>query len=45
VEGRADVINLMKNGITNTVAVEGTHIPKSIVDLTRKSKTVIAFLE
>ncbi|MHA2034340.1 MAG: DNA primase DnaG [Candidatus Thorarchaeota archaeon] len=45
VEGRADVINLMKNGITNTVAVEGTHIPKSIVDLTRKSKTVIAFLD
>jgi DNA primase len=46
VEGRADVINLMKCGITNTVAVEGTHIPKSIADLTKKrGKKVIAFLD
>ena len=46
VEGRADVINLMKCGITNTVAVEGTHVPKSIVDLTRRrGKKVIAFLD
>lgn len=46
VEGRADVINLMKCGITNTVAVEGTHIPKSIVDLTKKrGKKIIAFLD
>ncbi|MCJ7817379.1 MAG: DNA primase DnaG, partial [Candidatus Thorarchaeota archaeon] len=46
VEGRADVINLMKCGITNTVAVEGTHVPKSIVDLTKKrGKKVTAFLD
>ncbi len=46
VEGRADVINLIKCGIANTVAVEGTHIPKSIVDLTKKrGKKVIAFLD
>lgn len=46
VEGRADIINLMKNGVTNTVAVEGTHVPKSIADLTkRKDSTVIAFLD
>jgi DNA primase len=46
VEGRADVINLMKCGITNTVAVEGTNVPKSIVDLTRRrGKKVIAFLD
>ncbi|MGD9394818.1 MAG: DNA primase DnaG [Candidatus Thorarchaeota archaeon] len=46
VEGRADVINLMKCGVTNTVAVEGTHVPKSIVDLTKKrGKKVIAFLD
>ena len=46
VEGRADVINLMKCGITNTVAVEGTHVPRSIVDLTKKrGKKVIAFLD
>lgn len=46
VEGRADVINLMKCGILNTVAVEGTHIPRTIVDLTKKrGKKVIAFLD
>jgi DNA primase len=46
VEGRADVINLMKSGINNTVAVEGTHIPKSIADLTRKrGTTIVAFLD
>ncbi len=46
VEGRADVINLIKCGITNTVAVEGTHVPRSIVDLTKKrGKKVIAFLD
>jgi len=46
VEGRADIINLMKCGITNTVAVEGTHVPKSISDLTKKrGKKVIAFLD
>ncbi len=46
VEGRADVVNLLKSGIDNTVAVEGTHIPKSIADLTRQEgKTVIAFLD
>lgn len=46
VEGRADVINLMKCGINNTVAVEGTHVPKSIIDLTKKKNTrVTAFLD
>ena len=46
VEGRADVINLMKCGITNTVAVEGTHVPKSISDLTKKrGKKITAFLD
>jgi DNA primase len=46
VEGRADIIALMKSGINNTVAVEGTHVPKSIADLTKKGeKTIIAFLD
>jgi DNA primase len=46
VEGRADVVNLIKCGITNTVAVEGTHVPKSIIDLTRKrGKKITAFLD
>ncbi len=44
VEGRADVLNLLKNGIKNAIAVEGTSIPKTIVDLS-KEKTVTAFLD
>ncbi len=44
VEGRADVLNLLKSGIRNSVAVEGTNVPKSIADLSRK-KTTIAFVD
>ena len=33
VEGRADIINLMKAGITNTIAVEGTQVPKTVIKL------------
>ncbi|HWG89651.1 MAG TPA: DNA primase DnaG [Candidatus Thermoplasmatota archaeon] len=44
VEGRNDVINLLKNGITNAVAVEGTSVPKAVSDLT-KEKTTIAFVD
>ena len=44
VEGRADVQNLLRYGFKNIVAVEGTRVPQSIIDLSRK-KTVIAFLD
>jgi DNA primase len=44
VEGRADVINLLKFGIKNAVAVEGTHISRTIIDLCEK-KTATAFLD
>ena len=44
VEGRADVLNLLKNGIKNSIAVEGTSIPPTIAELNRK-KTVTAFLD
>ncbi|MCW3132189.1 MAG: DNA primase DnaG [Candidatus Methanospirare jalkutatii] len=44
VEGRADVLNLLKCGIKNVVAVEGTNIPKEIIDLCRR-KTVTAFFD
>jgi DNA primase len=44
VEGRADVINLLRYGIKNAVAVEGTNIPKSIVELTER-KTTTAFFD
>jgi len=44
VEGRSDVLNLLKYGIKNAVAVEGVNIPKSIAELT-KEKTVTAFVD
>jgi len=45
VEGRADVINLLRYGYKNAVAVEGVKIPKTIEELTKKKKKVIAFLD
>ncbi|MDG6219917.1 MAG: DNA primase DnaG [Candidatus Thermoplasmatota archaeon] len=44
VEGRSDVLNLLKYGIKNTIAVEGTSVPKSIQELS-KEKTTIAFVD
>ena len=44
VEGRGDVLNLLKHGIKNAVAVEGTNIPKEVTALT-KEKTVTAFVD
>ncbi len=44
VEGRADVINLLKNDITNVVAIQGAKVPKSLVELS-KSKEVTVFLD
>ena len=43
VEGRADILNLMKCGITNTIAVEGTNIPKSIVDIVKDKEITVFF--
>jgi len=44
VEGRADVLNLLRFGIKNAVAVEGTNIPKTVIDLCEK-KTATAFFD
>ncbi len=44
VEGRADVINLLKNGVKNVIAFEGSKIPDSVIALT-KEKTTTAFLD
>ena len=44
VEGRADVLNLLKNGIKNAIAIGGTKIPKQIISLT-KEKTTTIFLD
>ncbi len=44
VEGRADVLNLLRHGIRNTVAVGGTSVPKDIGELSKR-KTTTAFLD
>ena len=44
VEGRADVVNLMKYGVDNTVAVNGTSVAPKLLNLLKK-KTVTAFLD
>ena len=44
VEGRADVLNLLKYGVKNAIAVEGVSVPKAVAELT-KTKTVTAFLD
>ncbi len=44
VEGRSDVLNLLRAGIKNAIAVEGTNIPKSVQDLS-KEKVTTAFVD
>ena len=44
VEGRSDVLNLLKYGIKNTVAVEGVNVPKTIGNLSKK-RTTTAFVD
>jgi len=44
VEGRADVLNLLKNGIKNVVAIGGNKIPKDVINLS-KSKIVTLFVD
>jgi len=43
-EGRSDVLNLLKYGIKNVIAVEGTNVPQAIIDLSRE-KVVTAFVD
>jgi DNA primase len=44
VEGRRDVLNLLKYGIKNVIAVGGTNIPKTVRDLT-KERISTAFVD
>ncbi len=43
-EGRADVIKLLKNGIKNVIAIEGSSVPMAVVELS-KEKTTTVFLD
>jgi DNA primase len=44
VEGRADVLNLLKHGFKNAVAMNGTSVPESIIELC-KEKVVTVFVD
>ena len=44
VEGRRDVLNLLKYGIKNVIAVGGTNIPKTVIELT-KERISTAFVD
>lgn len=44
VEGRRDVLNLLKYGIKNAIAVGGTNIPRTVIDLT-KERITTAFVD
>ena len=44
VEGRADVLNLLKNGISNVIAMNGTKLPDEINELS-KEKEITLFID
>ncbi len=44
VEGRADVINMLKHGFKNVIAMNGTSIPPTIVELSHR-KDLVAFVD
>ncbi len=44
VEGRADVINLLKYDIKNAVSMNGTSVPQTVIDMA-KSKEVTVFVD
>lgn len=44
VEGRADVLNLLKHGFKNAIAMNGTSVPQTIIELSRR-KDAVAFVD
>ncbi len=44
VEGRNDVLNLLRYGIKNTIAVQGTSVPNTVKELS-KARTVTLFVD
>lgn len=45
VEGRADVLALLRAGVTNVVSVNGTIIPRTVIDLMKTKKVVTVFID
>lgn len=44
VEGRADVLNLLKHGIKNSIAMNGSNVPQTIIELS-KQKILTVFVD
>lgn len=44
VEGRADVLNLLKHGMKNVIAMNGTNVPETIIEL-GKRKVLTLFVD
>lgn len=44
VEGRADVLTLLRHGFKNAIAMNGSNVPQTIMDLSKK-KTVTVFVD
>lgn len=45
VEGRADVVNMLKNGVKNVIAMNGTKLPDTIKELSYTKPEVILFVD
>jgi DNA primase len=45
VEGRADVINLLKNDVRNVISMNGSKLPQTIKELTNEKSSVILFVD
>lgn len=41
VEGRADVINLLKHGVKNVIGMDGTNVPKAVAELSQTKKITL----
>jgi DNA primase len=40
-EGRADIVNLLRNGVKNVIAMNGTKLPETIKELSKEKKIVL----
>jgi DNA primase len=45
VEGRADVVNLVKNGVKNVIGMNGVKLPETVKELTFTKPEVILFVD
>ncbi len=41
VEGRADVVNMLRNRVNNVIGMDGTKLPREIIDLSREKEITI----